>query len=131
MLRLCAVRCTVLILVLGISRSAGAADLTATWPILVAGDCALRNGSLTLRDDGTATWKAEVRTNKSRSRDIWHIWFFVFNDKGGLIQRLPTTLNSPPMRPDRGDYPWHEDFTYDKALFPLIQPVLTASGSSC
>lgn len=57
------------------TMSLGPGPITYTWGEIKDGDCHQTNGTLTVRNDGSATFDADVRTDKSTFGDVWHANF--------------------------------------------------------
>lgn len=114
----------------GVIATRATQPLVAEWPVLVAGDCTLRNGRLTIDADGSAVWQATVRTDRTTSADVWHIAFMLFDEQGMLMRTTPQ-IDGPRMAVVGRDHSWSATFSVSRSIVPQIRIDVTAAQSRC
>jgi hypothetical protein len=93
---------------------------TLNFGTMTAGDCVLENGRLTFFPDGNGRWEANIHTNHTTNRDIWHIWFSI---NGSGNQRLFTVMpgDSPGMYGSPSPtIPWVAGFKFNASQYGAI-----------
>ena len=88
---------------------------THVWEV---GDCRMYYGHIILRPDGTATFLANVKTEHTMRRDVWHVSIELRNSEGRTRQTIGT-LNGPEM-PEKVWMNWKADFNFTKEIFPEV-----------
>jgi hypothetical protein len=95
----------------------GGGAKTANFSSMSVGNCGLANGVLVLWNDGTALWTAEVWTNHTHTKDVWHLTFYILDGPEQRWVNISDKLDGPAMSDGNGGppphYNWRTGFQYD------------------
>jgi Family of unknown function (DUF6294) len=92
------------------------------WDVIADGDCFLREGQVTVYDDGGCYFFGVTSTRDAG--DVWLVKGLGFHDANGIeLWRMPQ-FDGPLMAQDNTDYIFaREDLAYPAVYFPYITGV--------
>ena len=106
-----------------------------TWTLdhISRGVCEMETGAqFILRNDGTGSLIARIKTNHTHRGVYWHQRFRVKNQPGAVLFVLPAGIGyytGPRMDDDHGWYDWRVDFAYNQASYPYVYWLEYGEGS--
>jgi hypothetical protein len=104
----------------GAPGAASTSPYDISFPHDNLGDCELDGATIAFNADGSATWSAQVKTNHTHSRDIWHASIELLDVVQNEIESVPT-FDSPDLHDDHGYYTWQHTFSFPAVLFSEIK----------
>jgi len=107
-------------------------EKTAAYPVIREGDCELAKAVITVRPDGTGTWRTTTFTHKTETGNVWRSTLDFRSATGAaLFSRGPfaspeMTDGNPPPRVESS-----HQFTFERAQYASIDLTKTHLWSEC